>query len=93
MILMASLTTTLFLGGWSFPFITDPADHSVIGGLISIAVFSTKVVLLMFTYVWIRWTLPRFRYDQLMNIGWKGLLPVALVNIAVLAVIGVYLGE
>lgn len=90
MILMCGLMTSLFLGGWSFPGLTDPSDHSILAGLISMAVFVTKVLSLMFVYVWIRWTLPRFKYDQLMNLGWKAFLPASLVNIAVLAVIGVF---
>jgi len=91
MILMASVITTLFLGGWHFPFITDPAVvGEIAAGLTSVGVFSAKIGVLLFTFVWIRWTLPRFRYDQIMQIGWKLFLPAALVNLAVLAVINVY---
>jgi NADH-quinone oxidoreductase subunit H len=92
MITMSGLLVTLFLGGWHFPFITDPSDHSILGGLLSIGVFTAKVVTLMFIYVWIRWTLPRFKYNQLMNLGWKAFLPISLVNIGIVAVVGVLLG-
>lgn len=91
MTLSAALITTLYLGGWHFPFLTDPDDHSVLAGLISIGVFVTKVVLIDLTYIWIRWTLPRFRYDQIMSLGWKRLLPLALANIGVVALVGVLL--
>lgn len=91
MILSSSLLVTLFLGGWSFPYLTDPADHSVLGGLISMAVFLTKISIICFLYIQLRWTLPRFRYDQVMRLGWKTFLPLALVNIGVMAVIGVFL--
>ncbi len=89
MILMCGLMTSIYLGGWSFPGITDPSDHSILAGLISWAVFMTKILSMMFVYVWIRWTLPRFKYNQLMDLGWKAFLPASLVNIALLAVIGV----
>ena len=87
--LMAGLITTLFLGGWHLPYVTDPSDHSVLGGILSMTVFFGKVTVLLFTTVWIRWTLPRFRYDQVMRLGWKLLLPLALGNLAVLATINV----
>ena len=89
MVLMAGLITTLFLGGWHLPYVTDPADHSLFGGILSMTVFFGKVTVLLFTTVWIRWTLPRFRYDQVMRLGWKFLLPLALCNLAVLATINV----
>ena len=92
MTLMSALMTTLFLGGWYFPGITDPADHSWFGGILSVTVFMSKVMFLLFTTIWIRWTLPRFKYDQLMNLGWKTFLPISLVNVAAMAIIGVYLG-
>jgi NADH-quinone oxidoreductase subunit H len=91
MILSSSLLVTLFLGGWSFPYLTNPDDHSVLAGIISFAVFMTKICIVLFLYIQIRWTLPRFRYDQIMNLGWKTFLPLSLVNIGVMAVIGVYL--
>lgn len=89
MVLMSALITTLFLGGWSFPYLTDPADTSWLGGAISVAVFCTKLSLNLFVYLWVRWTLPRFRYDQIMQLGWKSLLPLALCTLAYLAVGGV----
>lgn len=89
MITMSALLTTLYFGGWHFPWITDPADHSVMAGIVSHLVFAAKMGAILFVSIWIRWTLPRFRYDQLMNLGWKGLIPVSLVNLAIVAVIEV----
>jgi NADH-quinone oxidoreductase subunit H len=89
MVLMSGLITTLFLGGWHLPFVTDPADHSWLGGALSVGVFTAKVYAILFTTIWIRWTLPRFKYNQLMDLGWKALLPLALVNVAAMALIGV----
>ena len=89
MTVMASLMTTFFLGGWHLPGLTRLEDHSVVGGLISVGVFTAKVVAILFVYVIIRWTLPRFKYNQLMNLGWKRLVPLALANVMAVAVIGV----
>jgi len=89
MTVMAALMTTFFLGGWHFPGLTNPDNHSLIAGLLSVGVFIAKVVAILFVYVIIRWTLPRFKYNQLMNLGWKRLVPLALANVAVIAVIGV----
>lgn len=91
MVVMSGLITTLYLGGWHFPGITDPTDHTWMGALLSIGVFTAKVYVLLFTYVWVRWTLPRFKYNQLMDLGWKVFLPVALVNLAAMAIVGVIL--
>lgn len=90
MVTMSALMITMFLGGWHFPGITDPADTSWFGAALSMAVFLTKLAIVLFSYVWIRWTLPRFKYNQLMDLGWKAFLPAALVNIAVVAVVGVF---
>ncbi len=73
---VSAMATTLFLGGWHGPFI--PAEYGWIWFLI-------KVSFLLFVYVWIRWTLPRYRYDQLMQFGWKWLLPIAVINLLVTA--------
>lgn len=90
MTLSAAIVVTLFLGGWHFPILIDPDSTSIITGALSVAVFTTKVALITFTYIWIRWTLPRFRYDQIMALGWKRLLPLALCNLGVVAIVGVF---
>ncbi len=90
MTLSAALVITLFLGGWHFPFLTDPDDHSVMAGVVSVGVFVAKLVALTLTYIWVRWTLPRFRYDQIMSLGWRRLLPLALANIGAVALVGVF---
>src|SRR6185503_21013461 len=85
MVTMSSLLVTLFLGGWD-PGIF-PLPDGALGTALSVLVFTAKVVLVLFFYIWVRWTLPRFRYDQLMKLGWKGLVPLGLANIAVTAII------
>jgi NADH-quinone oxidoreductase subunit H len=75
MIVSSALVTTLFLGGWSL------FGLERLGWAMGLLIFSVKTLFLLFVYLWIRWTLPRFRYDQLMAIGWKWLFPMALVNV------------
>jgi NADH-quinone oxidoreductase subunit H len=77
---------SLFLGGWSCPLIPD-GSHGWFWGLVNIGVFFVKVSLLLLFMIWVRWTLPRFRYDQLMKLGWLGFFPIALFNIFLTAVI------
>lgn len=77
---------SLFLGGWSLPLIPD-GSHGWFWGLVNIGVFFVKVALMLLFFIWVRWTLPRFRYDQLMKLGWLGFFPVALANIFLTAVI------
>jgi NADH-quinone oxidoreductase subunit H len=93
MTLSAALIVTLYLGGWHLPFVTDPDAHGWVAGVLSVVVFVTKIVLIDLSYIWIRWTLPRFRYDQIMSLGWKRMLPLALANLGVVAVVGVFLVE
>jgi NADH-quinone oxidoreductase subunit H len=82
----SSLMVVLFLGGWTLPFlgINEPAV-SVWMGLVHILIFLAKVALFMILFIWVRWTLPRFRYDQLMRLGWRVFLPLALANIILTA--------
>jgi NADH-quinone oxidoreductase subunit H len=89
-VVLAALFSTLFLGGWQLPW----ADISRGGGqspwlhgLLGMAVFAVKVFLLCAFQLQVRWTLPRFRYDQVMQLGWKGLLPLSLLNIFVTALL------
>lgn len=96
-IMLACLATTLFFGGWQVPFLMPDGFHFPGGGellvpnlvyvLLGITSFSVKVILFCWLFMQIRWTLPRFRYDQLMTLGWKGLFPIALINVMVTAVV------
>ncbi len=90
MIVGSAFIVTLFLGGWHFPGIPDGSALSLAGigwGLVNIFVFFAKVVLILLFFIAIRWTLPRFRYDQLMKLGWLYLFELALVNIFLTALI------
>ena len=80
---MSAVATSLFLGGWLFPYVPE---------WLGWIVFLGKVFLLLFVYIWIRWTLPRYRYDQLMAFGWKILLPASVVNLLVTAAAVLYFG-
>ena len=87
MVTASALMATLFFGGWDIPFTSwdSTGDPSVLKTLLTLAAFGAKTFFFLFTFVWIRWTLPRFRYDQLMALGWKVLLPLALLYITILA--------
>jgi len=89
----SAIMAVLFLGGWDLvPFVDEIAllglePQSLPAVLIGHAALAGKAALLVFVFIWIRWSLPRFRYDQLMNLGWKVLLPLSLVNIAVTGIV------
>ena len=87
MITASALMATLFFGGWDIPFTLwdNLAPHTGIKTLLTLGCFATKVMFFCFLYMWIRWTLPRFRYDQLMSLGWKFMLPLALGYIVAIA--------
>ena len=89
MITGSAIIVTLFLGGWHFPGIPD-GSRGWIFGLINIAIFFAKVCALIFFFMWVRWTLPRFRWDQLMRLGWLFFFEIALVNIFIVAIILFY---
>lgn len=85
-ITMCALISTLFFGGWDIPFTHwDEGPPSVTRFVATLLVFGAKTGFFLFTYIWIRWTLPRFRFDQLMELGWKVMLPVALGYIILIA--------
>ena len=102
-IMVACLATTLFFGGWQVPYLMPDGFHfpwgtellvsNLIYVLLGVASFSIKVVIFCWVFMQLRWTLPRFRYDQLMSLGWKGLFPIAVVNVVVTAVVLVLFGE
>ncbi len=86
MVTASALMTTLFFGGWDIPFtLWDNYAHSLAASIATFVVFMVKILLFVFLFMWVRWTLPRFRYDQLMSLGWKVMLPLALAYIVVMA--------
>jgi NADH-quinone oxidoreductase subunit H len=94
-VMVAALATTLFLGGWQVPYLMPDGFHFPWGSellvsnwvyvLLGVGSFSIKVVAFCWVFMQLRWTVPRFRYDQLMSLGWKGLFPLAILNIIVTA--------
>jgi NADH-quinone oxidoreductase subunit H len=94
MLIGSAVFTLLFLGGWNpLPWVplatlvdwltalTPLAAHPIAVGLLSIGIFLGKVLALVFFFMWVRWTVPRFRYDQVMELGWKKLLPLSIANL------------
>jgi NADH-quinone oxidoreductase subunit H len=88
MFMASALMATLFFGGWSLPFapFNAPAQTLTVG-LIHIGIFLAKVCGFLFFFIWVRWTIPRFRYDQLMTLGWKIFIPLTLLNILISGVV------
>src|SRR5438552_5521885 len=101
-ILVACLATTLFFGGWQVPYLTSSGFQFPWGAtlpvsqpayvLLGVVSFSIKGLAFCVLFMQLRWTLPRFRYDQLMSLGWKGLFPIAVANVVVTAVVLVFFG-
>ena len=99
MLIVSSVATTLYLGGWHFwgitgrlgnyPGLIDPQTSPNLYAVAGLAIFAAKVGALIYVFMWFRWTLPRYRYDQLMDLGWKWLTPAALANIVLTAIVHV----
>ncbi len=97
MVTSAALITTLFFGGWQVPFLLSDGFYFPLGGtlplphlivvLLQVGAFGLKVVFFCWLFILLRWSLPRFRYDQVMRLGWKMLLPLGLVNMVVTAIV------
>ena len=85
MIVASAVIVTLFIGGYAFPWAEELGLSGNVLAVAQFGTFAAKVVLVMLFIILIRWTLPRFRYDQLMNLGWKVMLPIALANLVVTA--------
>lgn len=77
---LSALAVTLYFGGWTLPGV-EPPEHWAAAGAFGLGVLFAKIGLLLLFFVWVRWSFPRFRYDQLMRLGWKVLLPLAIVNL------------
>jgi len=87
MLIASTLIVTLYLGGWQIPYIETLGLSSGLVVALQVAGFFVKVGALLFFFIWVRWSIPRFRYDQLMNLGWKVMFPLSLFNIIWVAVL------
>lgn len=86
MILASAVITTLFFGGWTLPILgLDKPAHTLTAGIAHVAIFLAKVFFFLIVFIWTRWMLPRFRYDQLMRLGWNYFVPLSFANIAITA--------
>jgi NADH-quinone oxidoreductase subunit H len=97
MFISSAVMVTLYFGGYNFPFQHEVADALGLSAngltLLQTAIFFGKVIGFILFFMWVRWTLPRFRYDQLMNLGWKVLLPLAIANIFITGLVMFFLGK
>ncbi|NCW12200.1 MAG: NADH-quinone oxidoreductase subunit NuoH [Chitinophagia bacterium] len=80
MIMSSAIMASMYFGGYDLPFFNESSVAPNIAALIGVGTLLIKIVLFIFLFMWIRWTIPRFRYDQLMNLGWKTMIPLALFN-------------
>lgn len=94
MFINSALISTLFLGGYSFPYMNELAANGVLSengiGILSIIAFLIKITFCIFCFMWVRWTLPRFRYDQLMRLGWRIMIPLAIFNLLITGAVIVF---
>jgi NADH-quinone oxidoreductase subunit H len=83
MFISSAIMATLFFGGYDVPFLNESSLAPNLAAIIGVVAFMIKIGIFIFLFIWIRWTIPRFRYDQLMNLGWKKLIPLALANMLI----------
>jgi NADH-quinone oxidoreductase subunit H len=81
MFISCALIVSLYFGGYHFPWIDDLGLSQNLAAALSVVIFFAKIFAFIFFFMWVRWTLPRFRYDQLMNLGWKVMIPLAILNV------------
>lgn len=93
MFISSVIMATLFFGGYDMPFVDESNFSPNIAALIGIVALMTKVVMFIFLFMWVRWTIPRFRYDQLMHLGWRILIPLALFNMLVTGAVILYFSK
>lgn len=87
MFISSAVMATLFFGGYDFPFINEANYSPNVAAIFGTVALLGKIAFFIFLFMWVRWTIPRFRYDQLMNLGWKRMIPLALVNMLITAVL------
>ncbi len=95
MFISSAVMATVYLGGYDIPFVNEASWglSPIWMSVISFSVLMAKISFFLFLFLWIRWTIPRFRYDQLMNLGWKKLIPLALVNMIITAAVVLWLNK
>ena len=93
MFISSAVMASLYFGGYNFPFQHELGLEGNLLSAIQTAVFLGKILIFIFVFMWVRWTLPRFRYDQLMNLGWKVLLPLAIFNIFITGLVMYFTGK
>lgn len=97
MFISSAVMATLFFGGYDIPFVDETQLVSSVGAnltaLLGFAALFAKILFFLFLFIWVRWTIPRFRYDQLMDLGWKKLIPLALANMIITAVVMLWLNK
>jgi len=89
MFISCAVITALFFGGYNFPGMDAFSGNTL--AILGTLVFFGKTIFFIFVFMWIRWTLPRFRYDQLMHLGWKRMIPIALINMVITALVVAYM--
>ena len=92
MFISSALIATLFFGGYNFPGM-DLIENQNLLAFLSVGVMFTKIVFFIMLFMWIRWTLPRFRYDQLMHLGWKSLIPLSIINMLITGAVILYFNK
>jgi NADH-quinone oxidoreductase subunit H len=93
MFISSVIMATLFFGGYDMPFVNEANFSANIAAIIGLVALMAKVVFFIFLFMWVRWTIPRFRYDQLMHLGWRILLPLALFNMLVTGAVILYFNK
>lgn len=93
MFVASAVMATLYFGGYDVPFLNEHLLSPNVAALVGIVALMVKIVIFIFIFMWVRWTIPRFRYDQLMELGWKKLLPLALANMILTAVVILWLNH
>jgi NADH-quinone oxidoreductase subunit H len=97
MFISSAIVATLFFGGYDIPFVNETTLAHTLGdnvvALLGVAALLVKISFFLFFFMWVRWTIPRFRYDQLMDLGWKKLIPLALANMLITAIVILWLNK
>jgi NADH-quinone oxidoreductase subunit H len=91
MFISSAVMACLFFGGYDIPFVDESSLNVNLAAILGALMLFAKILFFIFLFMWVRWTIPRFRYDQLMNLGWKGLIPLALLNMIITAAVILWL--